>query len=305
MFAPRRCAMLVAVAAVLFGVPAWAASPSVFLTTSRGCLETGQSPTFQVGEVVQVVFRIGSSTQNTANARLFDILPDGRIGVFSFGSLQTNVVYSFNAKVAPPTGIEQLLLTAKTPDGMVGQRSCSFNVVANAPSPTRTATGGTPPNTPTVTPTPATSLTGSIRTNRGCLEDGDAATFAIGQPISVFFRVNSTMVTQAQVAVADILANGSTQVFNFGTLPTNTGFTFRGTVAPPTGDETLELRARQFGQATVNLDRCTFHVVSSLPPTATRTFFTRTRTPTRTPTRTRTSVPSSTPTPTPTATPTV
>lgn len=277
---------------------------SIYLTTSRGCFETGQTPVFNVGEIVTVSFRIGSSAVPKAYAKLFDVTPDGHVGVAALGLLSTNVVYGFTARVAPPTGIEQLVLRASAMGAITTQRSCSFAVVDEPPpgvtfTPTVTRTPTmtrSPVSTPTATSTPDGTLSGSIRTNRGCRENGDAAVFAIGEMVNLLFRVNSASHSQAQVSIADNLADGSVQVFSFGTLPTNTGFLFQATVAPPLGVETVQLRARA-GGPTTPLDDCSFLVVSSLPATPTRTAATRT------PTRTRTGTRTATGTPTPTATP--
>lgn len=306
----RRLAALV-LGAALFGASssAFAASPYMpQVSTQRGCYETGQTPIFQVGESVSIFFRVGSVTETKANVALFDFLPDGRVGAYSFGQLPTNTGFVFRARIGPPTGVEQLVLKASGTGLETARRSCSFSVVAagtplptNSPPPTRTPTlTRTPRNTPTVTPTGGSDLTGSIRTNRGCREDGDEATFAIGEAIFLSFRVNSANFAFTADSLADILANGQVRLFSFGTLPTNTGFVFRAGVGPPTGTEAVELRARPPGGSTQTLDHCTFLVVGSLPATATRTHTTRTPTRTRTPmpaTATSTSTPTPTPTP--------
>lgn len=303
MISARRLLLLSLAIFLATAAPARAAGPSLFLTTTRGCLETGQNPVFTVGESLTVFFRVGSDTSPTAAARIFDILSDGRVGVFSLGQIPTNVVFAFSARVAPPLGIERLILSAKTSDGHAAQRSCSFAVVpvppdgTTTPSTTRTPSATrTPRNTATPTPTFDDTLTGSIRSNRGCREDGDAATFALGESILLFFRVSSATVALAQTSIADIPASGPTVVFAFGELPTNTSFAVRGRIGPPLGTETVELRARAPGQSTATLDRCSFLVVAAAPMTPTRTVATRTAT------RTRTPQPTGTPTPTPTPT---
>src|SRR5262249_41959606 len=158
---------------------------------------------YAVGENIDIKFRIGSDAVSHASATLFDILPDGRVFVFGLGSLLTNVTYVSRNKVAPPLGIEQLLLSASAPGVNTTQRSCSFRVVSaqtptpqtplptGTPTPTPTITDTPPSKTPTrtrtVTATPIAGLTGSIRTNRGCIEDGDNPVFATGEGISVIF----------------------------------------------------------------------------------------------------------------------
>lgn len=311
-FARLRFITLLAVLSSALSSAAFAQTPtpspppfSIYLTTSRGCFETGQNPVYGVGELIKVSFRMGSSAVTKANATLFDVTP-GRVRVLSFGELSTNVIYAFAARIAPPTGIEQLVLRASAVGARTTQRSCSFAVV-DAPPPgetftptaTRTPTmTRTPRNTATPTSTPDGTLSGSIRTSRGCHENGDAAVFGIGERVDVLFRVNSASHSQAQVSIADILAGGAVRVFSFGTLPTNTGFLFRATVAPPLGVEKLQLRARA-GGPTTPLGDCSFLVVGTRPATATRTAVTRTPTRTRAVTRTRTGTPTPTATPTP------
>src|SRR5262249_13195589 len=133
---------------------------------------------------------------------------------------------------------------------------------------------------------PMGQLSGTIRTNRGCQEDGDNPVFFVGEIALISFRVNSNVFAFKTVLIDDMLANGFTNTFLLGTLPTNVTFAFTGLVAPPTGTETLKLRV--FGSGV--LDTCTFLVQSGFPPT-------KTRTPTRTPMM-NTPTPTSTPTPT-------
>jgi hypothetical protein len=308
--AGRICGLAIFLIATVVS-PSWGATPTpspgptthlaVQLTTTEGCLETGQYPVYQVGDLITVSFRIVSPDAPWAFATLFDVLPNGFVGVFGLGKLVTNATYSFRAQIARPTGVEQLILKASRPDALSALRSCSFIVAEGTPQPTFTprptktkTETRTPRNTPTPTPTGDGSLSGSIRTNRGCREDGDVATFGVGEKIGLFFQVNSATHAQALTSIADMLANGSTTIFSFGLLQTNVGYVFQATVAPPLGVETVELRARTSGP-TVALDQCSFLVVASAPATATRTMATRT------PTRTRT-VPTSTATPTPTPT---
>jgi hypothetical protein len=125
---------------MLSATHAWTPTPlpqfDLQLTTTRGYLETGQDPVYVVGESITVTFRIGSSTAQQATATLFDLLPDGRVGVITFGHIATNQRRAFVARVAVPTGVEQLQLKAAAPGVQTTRRSCSFVVVG----PSSTAT---------------------------------------------------------------------------------------------------------------------------------------------------------------------
>jgi len=281
-----RRATLLAAALFLFSLPTPVFADSQFalqLRTGRGCLETGDSPVYAVGEQISIFLRVGSTDVPKANVSLIDVNPSNNVTVFDFGQLMTNVTYVFVGRLTPPTGVEQLLLRAS--GVTTTQRSCSFivtsatPVMTTPPRPTRT-----PRPSPSPTPTGGAPVTGRIRTNRGCLEDGQNPTFALGDSIFVSFRVNSAVIARAQVSIADKLPNGNVNIFGFGFVPTNVTFAFSGVIAPPTGTEVLELRARG---ANNPLDRCSFMVVGAFP--------------TRTPSRTRTPTATSTATPTPTS----
>jgi hypothetical protein len=253
------------------------------LTTNKGCFETGDAPTFIVGERLIVSLHIDSATFTQANATLFAIKPNGFVSVFGLGSLMTNQGFALATRVGAPAGLHQLLLTARA--GTVSStRSCTFEVL-NVPT--------TPPPTATTTSTPAAALQPHLTTDRGCEETGQHPTFTVGEPITVSFDIASDVVSQADATLFDILANGFVNTFSFGFVATNQPHTFHATVAPPTGVEVLKLRASAFGVPSAS-SFCSFSVVP-VPS--------RTRTPTRTATRTPTNpIPVATATATPTAT---
>ena len=264
------------------------------LTTNKGCLETGDNPTFAVGEKVIVFLGIDSPTLDRANATLFSIRSSGFATAFVLGSLVTNATYALTARAGLPEGVHQLKLKASA--GLdVAFRTCSFNVVSSGtPQPTKTPTD-TRTATPTRTPTPVMSppsgaLEPHITTNRGCKETGDDPVFLVGDPITVSFDIGSDSLPFAKATLFDFLANGFVNVFGFGNVTTNDTHHFNAFVAPPTGMETLKLRAQATGFDSAS-STCSFTVSFSAP------YPTHTKTPTRTPTVTSTS------TPTPTATP--
>lgn len=289
------CALLSTAQAALPALPPF----DLQLTTTRGCLETGQNPVYVVGESITVSFRIGSSTVQQATATFFDFLPDGRVGVIGLGQIATNQRRAFVARVGAPTGVHQLQLKAAAAGVQTTRRSCSFVVASARPTATTTpATPATstptpsPPPNVTTTPTPGAALSANIRTSRGCLETGDHPVFIIGESILISLRIDSTSLLQAQASIVDTLPNGFANIFSFGFLQTNHTYQFRGRIAPPKGVETLQLRARAFKSQTA-VDTCSFLVAGAAPATATVT-----RTPTAPP------MPSATQTATPTATPT-
>ena len=311
----RRCGVvlwgMVIVAAISIGclspsrssaaVPLTGSPLRAEVTTNKGCLEDGDTPTFGVGERMIVTLRIRSATFAHANAALFVFKPNGFVTALSLGSVITNQFLALAARVGAPPGTHELLFKART-DSVSSVRACSFNVVdgttTQTPKPSATVTN-TPTATPTVVPmsptaTPAVALRPHITTNRGCEETGQHPIFGVGEPITVSFDVASNAVTQARATLFDILSNGFVNTISFGLVTTNRTLSFRATVAPPTGLEVLQLRASAFGVSSVP-SFCSFTVA----PKASRT-----RTPTRTATRTPTSAPPpATATPTPTATP--
>jgi hypothetical protein len=284
------------------GMPPMGSQLRAQVTTNKGCLETGDAPTFMIGERIVVILRIESSTFSHANATLLAIKPNGFVNILGLGSLVTNQFLALAARVGAPAGAHELLLKASA-DGLSSARACTFNVVGapmtRTPKPSAMATN-TPTMTPTVVPmspsaTPATALRPHITTNRGCEETGQHPTFGVGEPVTVSFDVASDVVSQARATLFDFLSNGFVNAFSFGTVATNHTFSFHATIAPPTGIEVLQLRASAFGVPSMS-SFCSFSVVHILV---------RTRTPTPTATLTPTSAPPpATATPTPTATPT-
>jgi hypothetical protein len=281
-----RCALTIA-ACCAAAVPARAAAAPQFdlsLTTSRGCIEDGDNPVYTVGETVTVTFRVGSAVVAAANTSIFDVLADGRVGVISFGTIATNQTRAFTARIGPPTGLEKLVLQADAFGVQRTQKPCSFTVVSSTtpamsktPTPTRT-----PRPTGSMTPTPGGGdLSAEVHTNRGCLETGDTATFAIGEQIVVTFRLDSATIPQAKATLADIQPNGSVTIFDFGTIPTNIPFAIAGRVGSPNGTKVLQLRGKANGVPTA-VANCSFRVGGNPPATPTR-HATRTATPTRTP----------------------
>lgn len=297
----RIALVLFVIAAVPLDARADTSSPLLRprLTTDRGCLETGGPATFAVGESIVIFLGANSSTVSRANATLFSSKPNGTLVIFGLGPIITNATYGFVAQVGAPAGIHTLGLKVSA-GGVTSRRSCSFYVVdpsvTRTPSATRSTTAiPTPTRTPTVgSPQPSATPGGALRprisTNRGCDEIGDAPVFRVGETITLSFGVDSDRASFARATIYDVLANGQVNLIPVGTILTNRTYTLRAAVAPPSGHETLRLRAN-VGTASAISSDCSFTVVVAAK---------RTRTPTRTATATK--VPTATPTPSPTPT---
>jgi len=108
-----------------------------------------------------------------------------------------------------------------------------------------------------------------LSTNRGCRETGDNPRFAIGEPITILFNVQSEEIAQARVIILDQLADGHVSVVVEDSVPTNQTIALRGfTVSPPTGIELLQLTAAADG-AVSDEDQCSFLVTREATPSAT------------------------------------
>lgn len=255
-----------------------AAAPLVpAITTNRGCIETGQSPTFDVGESIALAFEADSQTFPTVLATVFDFLTDGSIKGFGLGSIATNRTRTLIGSIAPPAGTERVQLRVRSLSGvMVTSDSCSFLVLAR-PTPT-------PRLTPTPLPTPvAGDLRVQISTNRGCIETGQTPTFTLGSRILLTFEIDSQTFHSAQATLFDLLPNEHVNGFGLGTLPTNQARQLVAQITPPLGTESVQLRARSFTGAMVTSDPCSFVVSATSVPTPTRPAPTATATATPTP----------------------
>jgi len=264
------------------------------ITTNRGCLETGQSPVFAVGEPVKVSFRIASDSYPAANTKVFVYFPNNTVSELSFGSLATNQTYAYITNAGPPTGTHRLQLRAQASVSTTTD-DCSFTVVATpmtvTPGPTRTPTPTVGPSTPT----PGGTLSATISTDRGCLEAGQNPIYRIGDSIVVSFRFDSNVPQFVQGTLFDILPNGFVNVIGLGLVPSGATRAFGARIDGPLGVEHLQLKGRVAG-GTVAVGNCSFTVVmnggATRTPTPTRSPA-KTRTPTATATATRTPVPTS------------
>ena len=272
-----------ALSVALFGFPIVTQAAQVLLaptvTTNKGCRETGQDPLFAAGEKINVSFRIGSASTSHASASIFDHTTDGRLVILSFGTVSTNQTFTFAARVAGPAGDEQLILRAVAGSASANSSPCTFTISGAPPATvtpyvTRTPTATRTPASATRTPIPG-DLTGDLHTSRGCREDGDSATFAVGEKITLVFRLDSDTSSAALASIA-----GATTILSFGAVPTNVPLLVSGRVGPPEGLHTLRLRGSLGGPQTV-LDTCSFLVIGGAFSTPTPKP-TRTRTPTRT-----------------------
>jgi hypothetical protein len=138
------------------------------------------------------------------------------------------------------------------------------------------------------TPTPTALIVPHVSTNKGCLEFGDTAEFAIGESLVVFLRVDSRNVSFVQASLFSIRDSIVTDI-ELGRIPTNIPAFLLAQVGPPGGIHQLVLRANADG---VTKQRtCSFRVTGSSTRTPKATF-------TQTPTPTPTFTPAGTATPT-------
>jgi hypothetical protein len=129
-------------------------SPSI--TTSLGCIETGQNPAFTVGDSITLIFRAQSQTVQNVQATIADFLANGFVNVFELGTIPTNQTSALVGRIAPPTGTESVQLRVRAPNGPTAlSNTCSFRVTTfTSATPSRTPTrSATPTITPTATPT--------------------------------------------------------------------------------------------------------------------------------------------------------
>jgi len=103
------------------------------LKTDRGCIESGESPTFAIGEDANAMFRIDGAAGGVAinEARVvIAISIDGQpAGTVDLGPQSTAVLHGTEIHLTGPVGTETLVLTAEGgPGPLVVQAQCSFEV---------------------------------------------------------------------------------------------------------------------------------------------------------------------------------
>src|SRR5215472_16054772 len=84
------------------------------------------------------------------------------------------------------------------------------------------------------TPTPTPQIVPHVSTNKGCLEFGDTAEFAIGESLVVFLRVDSPNVSHVQASLFSIRDSIVTDI-ELGCIPTNIPASLLAQVGPPEG----------------------------------------------------------------------
>ncbi len=123
-------------------------------------------------------------------------------------------------------------------------------------------------NTPTVTvplygqtQDAAPSYTGSIQSDRGCLQDQQDPLYFVGDPVQLQFRIDGPPGPQAYAQVEDIVPGGQPRLVYNRQVPLNQPVTIGGLkISPPVGDETVRLTA-QVGSYIMR-DECSFRVAA-------------------------------------------
>ena len=115
--------------------PTATATPVLFarLQTDRGCIETGDSPTFAIGEDVNARFRIDGAADGVAiiDARVvIDISINGQpAGSVNLGRQGTAVLHATEIHVIGPVGTATLSLTAEGgPGPLIARAQCTVAI---------------------------------------------------------------------------------------------------------------------------------------------------------------------------------
>lgn len=99
------------------------------IATDRGCIETGNNPSYSIGEAIAILYQVDGSTAS-AQVTITDFPANSGGTVILSSSRPTNQTFQINGSVGPPAGIETLVIQAEAPPNLASQSQCSFNVVA-------------------------------------------------------------------------------------------------------------------------------------------------------------------------------
>lgn len=197
------------------------------LSVDKGC-----GADYRIGEPLVISFRVSRDALVTLRLRM----PDGPVRVLVNQQVRGGVTHTLRGTVGEPPGTRILLLEARAGDERA-EAECEFTGVRE---------GGTVVIVP------------QIRTDRGCLEEGQNPIYFVGDPITVFFRVDG--VSQALVRLLDVLPDGRIRVILQQVIPGHRELSLRGTIEPPLGRETLVLQVFSAQGAVAAEDRCSFTV---------------------------------------------
>jgi hypothetical protein len=103
------------------------------LSTDRGCIETGEDPSFAIGEDANLKFRIDGAVGFMAITEAQVVITISVDGVplrgVDLGLQTTAVLHGTELRITGPVGTETLVLTAQGgPGPLVAQSQCSFLV---------------------------------------------------------------------------------------------------------------------------------------------------------------------------------
>lgn len=198
------------------------------LSVDKGC-----GANYRIGEPLVISFRVSRDALVTLRLRM----PDGSVRVLVNQQVRGGVTHTLRGTVGEPPGTRILLLEARAGDERA-EAECEFNGVRE---------GGTVVIVP------------QIRTDRGCLEEGQNPIYFVGDPITVFFRVDG--VSQALVRLLDVLPDGRIRLILQQVIPGHRELSLRGTIEPPLGRETLVLQVLSAQGSVTAEDRCSFTVM--------------------------------------------
>jgi hypothetical protein len=105
-------------------------------------------------------------------------------------------------------------------------------------------------------------LTAMIEADRGCLEDGQAPLYFVGDPIQLRFRADARGFGQVLATIEDINAAGQTALLYRSVVPTNRDLGLGNLrVTPPLGIESVRLTAEAAADVWAR-DTCSFNVAA-------------------------------------------
>lgn len=195
------------------------------LSVDKGC-----GAQYRIGEPLIISFRVSRDAFVTLSV----MKPNGSEQVLMNRSIPGGVAHRLQGTVGEPEGTRILILEARVGEELA-EAECQFTAVQDGPN-----------------------IVARIRTDRGCLEEGQTPIYFVGDPITVSFRVDG--VSQAVVRILDVLPDGRTRVVLQQVVPGNRELSLSGTIEPPEGRETLVLQVLSAQGAVSAEDRCSFIV---------------------------------------------
>ncbi len=174
--------------------------PAASLSVDRGC-----GTTYQPGERITVSYSVSES----ATIRLFDFTTGGQVTQLLQRSVSSNQRGSFAGQVVGPSGVETLVLFARTTSGTVTSAACSFSIG---------------------------QVGSSIELS---VDRGDGGAYRPGESIRFTYSVSE----EASVVLYDFEPTGAIKPIGLGRISAGDRRSFTATIVGPPGGETAVLVA--------------------------------------------------------------